>query len=117
MVSYMKTPTFVGAGWIQVPEAKLGPGDEITGWAVKRDLWFFALFAQVHLRIDTELSNVSTTHFCVTGTEARVRHFQRILTRAVKLHNEPRFPNMQVPLVTWEMNVTTLRNVKGRTKP
>ena len=101
---------YVGTGWIEVPEAKLTAGDVITGWVVKRDLWFFALYAQIHISIDASLSSVNKTHFVVSGHEAGVRHFHRILKRAVQQHNQQRFPNMQVPLVRWEMKIRTKQN-------
>jgi hypothetical protein len=110
----MKNTTFIGAGWIEVPEAKLLPGDEITGWVVKRDLWFFALYAQVDIKIDAPLSSVNTTHFVVCGSEAGVKQFHKIVKRAVQLHNQPRFPNMLVPMVRWEMKITNKQNVRRR---
>jgi hypothetical protein len=100
----MKNPVYIGKGWIEVPEAKL-QGDEITGWVVKRDLWFFAFYAQVEIKIDSSLSSVNLTHFAVHGTEAGVKKFEKILKRAVTLHNQPRFPNMQVPIVRMEMKI------------
>jgi len=106
---------FIGTGWIEVPEAKLEAGDEITGWAVKRDLWFFAFYAQVHITIDAPLSSVNTTNFVVTGTEAGVKQFRQIIKRAVQLHNRQRFPNVQVPLVRMEMKITSKQNFRKRT--
>jgi hypothetical protein len=100
------TTVFVGKGWIDVPEAKLQSNDEITGWAVKRDIWFFAFYAQVQIKIEATLANVSLTNFTVTGTEANVQHFKRIVERAVNLHNSPRFANMKVPVVTWHMKIS-----------
>jgi hypothetical protein len=110
----MKNTLYSGKGWIEVPEAKLQAGDEITGWVVKRDLWFFALYAQVEIKIDAPLSSVNITHFVVRGTEASVKQFEKILKRAVGLHNQQRFPNMQVPKVRWEMKTTSKQQIRGR---
>src|SRR5208283_1983263 len=105
----MKNRLFIGTGWIEVPEAKLVCGDDITGWVVKRDLWFFALHARVEIKIDAPLSAANTTHFVVYGTEAAVKNFHKIVKRAVHLHNQPRFPGMQVPMVRWHMKITSSR--------
>ena len=112
----MKNPVFVGKGWIEVPEAKLQDGNEITGWVVKRDLWFFAFYSQVEIKIDTSLSSVSLTHFVVHGTEAGVKQFQKILQRAVVLHNQPRFPKMAVPEVRMEMKIKCKQHSKQAAK-
>jgi hypothetical protein len=111
----MKNQVYIGKGWIEVPEAKLQAGNEITGWVVKRDLWFFALYAQVEIKIDSSLSSVNITHFAVHGTEAAVKKFEKILKRAVDLHNQPRFPNMIVPKVRLEMKIKCKQhNDRGR---
>ncbi|MBU6453917.1 MAG: hypothetical protein KGS72_19210 [Cyanobacteria bacterium REEB67] len=111
----MNNNTFTGKGWVEVPEAKLGPNDEILGWTVRRDLPFFALFAQVHIKIDSTPSQVRVTHLVVTGSEEGVRQFHRILQRAVRLHNQDRFPNMIVPRVTWNMHISCRQKSARRT--
>jgi len=102
----MNNQTYIGKGWITVPEAKLGPNDEILGWAAYRDIWFFAQYAQVEIKIDSNLTHISTTNFVVKGTETNVNIFQNVVARAVSMHNQQRFPNMRQGIVTWDMKIT-----------
>ena len=114
MVTKMKNASFTGRGWVEVPEAKLLPNDQITGWQVKRDIVFFAFFAQVQIKVESSLAQVRLTHFVVSGSEEGVRLFHQILKRAIDLHNQPRFAHMQIPMVTWQMKISSRQNIRRR---